>query len=62
MNTRQKGRAFALKVIHRLRELDPATYEVSGSGAGLDKGDVCVPRFDLVIECKDSKQLRSPVG
>ena len=57
MNTRQKGRQFVLKIIKRLRnELDTATYEVSGSGAGLDKGDIRIPSLDLIIEAKDQKQ------
>jgi len=57
MNTRQKGRAFVLKIIEKLRnELDNSTYEVSGSGAGLDKGDIRIPSIDLIIEAKDQKQ------
>ena len=55
-NTRQKGRAFTLKCIDKIKDIDPAAYEVSGSGAGRDKGDCRMPRFDLVIECKDHKQ------
>jgi len=51
---RKKGRAFVLKIIDKLRnELDNGTYEVSGSGAGLDKGDIRIPSMDLVIEAKD---------
>lgn len=57
-NTRKKGRAFVLKIINRLRnELDSSTYEVSGSGAALDKGDIRVPLADLVIEAKDWKKI-----
>ena len=36
--------------------LDNGTYEVVGSGSGLDKGDIRVPSIDLVIEAKDQKQ------
>lgn len=58
MNKRQKGRAFVKKIIAILRqEVDKATYEVVGSGAGTDKGDIRVPRFDLVIEAKDHKKV-----
>ncbi len=58
MNTRQKGRFFVLKIIKILkRELDPATYEVSGSGASLDKGDIRIPILDLVVEAKDHKKI-----
>lgn len=57
MNARQKGRAFVLKCIDRLKPLDEATYEVAGSGAGRDKGDIRVPRFDLVIEAKDQNKV-----
>jgi len=57
-NTRQKGRKLVLKIIEILRrELDDATYEVSGSGAGLDKGDIRIPRLDLVVEAKNWKQV-----
>ena len=57
-NTRQKGRAFVLKIVKRLKdELDSSTYEVNGSGAGLDKGDIRVPLVDLVIEAKDWKKV-----
>ena len=53
-NTRQKGRAFVVKVVKILKtELDSSTYEVSGSGAGLDKGDIRIPSLDLVAEAKD---------
>ena len=56
-NTRQKGRAFVKKIVAILRnELDDGTYEVVGSGAGLDKGDIRIPSIDLVIEAKDQKQ------
>lgn len=56
MNKRQKGRAFCKKIIEILRkELDEGTYEVVGSGAGKDKGDIRVPACDLVIEAKDHK-------
>lgn len=55
-NTRQKGRAFVKKIVEILRnELDNGTYEVVGSGSGLDKGDIRVPSLDLVIEAKDHK-------
>lgn len=57
MNKRQVGRAFVLKVIARLKELDQAAYEVAGSGAGLEKGDLRIPRFDIVGECKDSQVI-----
>lgn len=55
MNTRQKGRSFTMKCIDRVKDLDAATYEVVGSGAGRDKGDMRMPRFDMVIECKDHR-------
>lgn len=57
INTRQAGRAFVKKVIAELKELDQATYEVTGSGSGLDKGDLRIPRFDIVGECKDAQQI-----
>ncbi|HDY66725.1 MAG TPA: hypothetical protein ENH85_02920 [Candidatus Scalindua sp.] len=57
-NTRQKGRAFVLKILERIKpELDMSAYEVSGSGAGLDKGDFRIPSIDLVGEAKDHKQI-----
>lgn len=57
MNTRQKGRLFVKKIIKILREeLDRSTYEVVGSGAGMDKGDIRIPSLDLVIEAKDHKK------
>ena len=57
-NTRQKGRAFVLKILERIKpELDTETYEVSGSGAGLDKGDLRIPSIDLVGEAKDWKKI-----
>lgn len=56
-NTRQKGRSFVKKIIEILRnELDSGTYEVVGSGSGLDKGDIRIPSIDLVIEAKDQKK------
>jgi len=57
MNTRQKGRAFVKKVIERLKEIDSGTYEIVGSGAGKEKGDLRAPLFDMVGEGKDQKQL-----
>lgn len=57
-NTRQKGRKLVLKIIEILRrELDDAAYEVVGSGAGKDKGDIRIPRLDLVVEAKNWKQV-----
>jgi len=57
-NTRQKGRRFVKEIIDIFRrEIDEATYEVVGSGAGPDKGDVRVPKLDLVIEAKDHKKI-----
>ncbi|KKL48011.1 hypothetical protein LCGC14_2329760, partial [marine sediment metagenome] len=48
---KEKGRAFVRKIVAILRqEVDASTYEVVGSGAGKDKGDIRVPRLDLVIE------------
>lgn len=56
---RKKGRAFVLKIINKLRnELDNSTYEVSGSGSGLDKGDIRIPSLDIVIEAKDHKKAQ----
>ena len=52
-NTRQAGRAFVLKVLERVKAVDSGSYEVVGSGAGKVKGDLRMPRFDLVAECKD---------
>jgi hypothetical protein len=55
-NTRQKGRAFVRKCLNQLYCVDTSAYEVVGSGAGHDKGDIRLPKYDLVIECKDNKQ------
>jgi hypothetical protein len=52
-NTRQAGRAFVKRIIEKLKDIDPATYEIVGSGAGKEKGDLRIPRFDLVGEAKD---------
>ncbi len=58
-NTRQKGRAFVLKIVKQLKqELDTETYEVSGSGAGLEKGDLRIPSIDLVGEAKDHQTIK----
>ena len=58
VNTRQKGRILVLAIIEQLRqEIDTSTYEVAGSGAGLDKGDIRVPLMDLVIEAKNQKTI-----
>jgi len=58
VNRKQKGRKLVLQIIERLRdELDKSTYEVAGSGASLDKGDIRVPILDLVIEAKNSETI-----
>ena len=58
MNKRQKGRKLVLQIVKILRnELDKGTYEVSGSGAGLDKGDIRIPALDLVVEAKNWKTI-----
>ena len=56
-NTRQKGRAFVKIIIARLAEYGLKSYEVSGSGVGLEKGDIRVDSLNLVIEAKDHKQI-----
>ena len=56
-NTRQKGRAFVKIIIARLEEYGLKSYEVSGSGAGLTKGDIRIDALNLVIEAKDHKQI-----
>ncbi len=57
-NTRQKGRKFILICLGHLRkDIDINSYEVSGSGAGLDKGDIRVPKCDLVIEGKSCETI-----
>lgn len=54
---KEKGRAFVRKIVAILRqEVDASTYEVVGSGAGKDKGDIRVPRLDLVIEAKNHEK------
>jgi len=58
VNTRQKGRKLVKQIIDIFRnEIDPATYEVVGSGAGKDKGDIRCPKHDLVIEAKNCQTL-----
>ena len=58
MNKKQKGRKLVLQIVKRLRnELDISAYEVAGSGAGLDKGDIRIPILDLVIEAKNSQTI-----
>lgn len=57
-NSRQKGRKLVKIIIDLLRnKVDRGTYEVVGSGAGLDKGDIRVPSIDLVIEAKNCETL-----
>jgi len=58
-NTRQKGRKLVKIILGILRrELDGSSYEVVGSGMGKDKGDIRVPRLDLVIEVKNQQTIR----
>jgi len=59
MNTKQKGRKLVKIILAQVRnELDRSAYEVSGSGAGLDKGDIRIPILDLVIEAKNCKVIQ----
>ena len=55
LNTRQKGRTLVKEIIRRLKEEGLSCYEVVGSGAGLEKGDIRVTSLDLVIEAKKHK-------
>ena len=59
VNTRQKGRAFSLKIIDILnRDAQAVCHEVVGSGSGnREKGDIRCTRYGLVVEAKDQKQI-----
>jgi len=57
-NTRQKGRKLVKKALEKIRQIFPTAYEVVGSGAGKDKGDIRIPSLDLVIEVKNQKRIR----
>ena len=57
VNTRQKGRQLVKEVIRILKdEFNIQAYEVVGSGAGKEKGDIRVYSSDLVIEAKKQKR------
>ena len=57
-NTRQKGRKLVKIILERIkREVDNGAYEVVGSGAGLDKGDIRIPSLDLVAEVKNCETI-----
>ena len=58
VNTRQKGRELVKEVVRWLKDESKIDcYEVVGSGAGLEKGDIRVPSLDLVIEAKKHKRV-----
>lgn len=59
MNTRQKGRRLVKWLIEYFKQFDTTTYEVVGSGSGTAKGDMQVPRANLVIEAKNQKTMPS---
>lgn len=52
----KKGRRLITYLVPLLKErLDKNTYEVSGSGAGLTKGDLYIPSLDIVGEAKNAE-------
>jgi len=57
MNKRQKGRKLVKKFLERIRKDFPDAYEVVGSGAGLEKGDIRIPSVDVVLEIKNHKKI-----
>lgn len=58
-NTRQKGRRLVKWLIAYFKQFDPTAYEVVGSGSGSAKGDMQVPRANLVIEAKNQQTMPS---
>ena len=56
-NTRQKGRKLVVQSLQTIHQYFSDGYEVNGSGAGLEKGDIRIPSVDLVIEVKNHKQI-----
>ena len=57
MNTRQKGRKLVKWLVDYFRPFDPHVVEIVGSGAGREKGDMRIPRANLVIEAKNQETL-----
>lgn len=55
---RQKGRRLVLHLVEEFRKtLDSKAYEITGSGAGLDKNDLRLPTLNIEVECKNAAKV-----
>ena len=55
---KDKGRRFENYLVGFFREtIDSGAFRTAGSGAGLDKNDVRLPKFNIEIEAKNQKSI-----
>lgn len=57
-SAKAKGNRFEKFVLDYVREnLDAHAYQPVGSGSGLEKGDIYLPKHEVVIEAKNQAKL-----
>lgn len=58
-SAKNKGARFENFLVELIRaELDPNAHRTYGSGSGLDKNDVIVPKYEIEIEAKNQQKIK----
>lgn len=57
-SAKNKGARYENFLVDIIRqELDPSAHRTYGSGSGLDKNDIIIPKYGIEIEAKNHKKI-----